>query len=172
MQCEKCEKILATSNFTIKDFSEIEMIPPEPGVYFIIVRELGEQLDKILAKIERLKILWPLAWKNAKGTLQRLAKLKQHLKACNTIYIGSSIDLEKRINALSLHTTLAHVIRPAIYALTLHGWRLALAYRTWTKQTITQIAETLEIPHEKVNKTTMRQLFHIIQTLVGYAYYT
>jgi len=75
-------------------------------------------------------------------------------------------------NTLSLHRTLAHIARLAVYTLVVHGWKLALAYRTWKDETILRIAKTLQIPQEKINNKTKRKLFNIIETLVGYAYYT
>ena len=164
--CKWCNEFFKKNSFEILSFSEITTLPEKPAVYFILAIDKGAPIEIILSAINIIKESWKQAWKNAGSTLERIKYIPKHLKTCNTIYIGSTLNLAKRYNALSFSRD-AHVARPAIYALALYGWKFALAYKTIEEKTLERITEILEL--EPTN-TNLRKALSVIQTIVAISY--
>lgn len=84
-----------------KELLRNKIVLAKLGIHFIIAEEPDEQLDKNFVESGEAKSFVATSMEKCPGeALQRLIKLKQHLEMCNTIHVGSSLNINKRMNVL------------------------------------------------------------------------
>ena len=136
MPCANCERVLGTVNGNCVEFSDgnaADEIPRRAGVYAIVVRKRGLQIDTIRERLkpllEHCNTISPEGGRFLQRRLCPLDRIRQHPK-CVILYIGrSGTGPDRTLHHRFKEVSGGHPIWPALWALLYHGWKLRFCWR-------------------------------------------